>query len=590
MPLGDNPVRFARGPVGSWTSSAEVPMNGQLVLARHGDGTVEGRVGDGVGTWPSLPQLGGAGAAMSARLDRGGVDAIARGAIADGTTDCTSILQGLLDSFDVVLLPPGVYVISGSLRLKAGQTLAGLDRDRSIIRASLSMPNNLNLIQSANTLTDGTEHSTYLSGITIRDLTVDGRGHDRPLTVPNDTHGSNIRLSTVRDSKIINVRSINGFLHCIDVCASQYQPTYLPGEDGDVNYVVPGPSQRVIISGCYAADSVRDDPITCHDSSDILIERCTVTRTVPLGSGDQHGIEVDEGCYRVAVVDCTVSDHNAGFQVKGHTQTAPARDVTLVRCRAFRCRTSFHVFHADPASLPVGKISWAKNVALVDCESIDPEPKTIEPSDTVIEGVAVAGYRNVQIRNLVLRGGSGQYANDIVLDFGCDDVIIDGVWASDVCTTDTGSGRGLITTASAYGHHGSNRVTVRNVQVENTMAIPVFRATNAATAVLLEGITAKGSAGPMVYMGAVGPLDQLTRLVHGGYTADIQIGSGTAAGSFSGLQVLPGYTLVMAGTVAPEGAVTAPPATVYTRTTGGAGTTRYVKQTGVGNTGWASVT
>ena len=46
----------------------------------------------------------------------------------------------------------------------------------------------------------------------------------------------------------------------------------------------------------------------------------------------------------------------------------------------------------------------------------------------------------------------------------------------------------------------------------------------------------------------------------------------------------------MSGTVAPEGAVAAPPGTSYTRTTGGAGTTRYLKQTGVGNTGWASVT
>ena len=42
------------------------------------------------------------------------------------------------------------------------------------------------------------------------------------------------------------------------------------------------------------------------------------------------------------------------------------------------------------------------------------------------------------------------------------------------------------------------------------------------------------------------------------------------------------------GAGSPEGAVTAPVGSVYTRTDGGAGTTLYVKETGTGNTGWAA--
>lgn len=576
-------TQFARGPIQVWELSSMVPEDGQLVLGRHPDGSVEGRIGDGIATWLFLPPLGGVGTALTARLDRMAVDAIDRGAVANGVTDTTPILQGLLDNFDTVQLPPGEYMITDTLRVKTGQTLIGAGIDRTIIRASLTMPNNKNLIQSSNTLLDGTEHTNYVSNVTLAGFTIDGRGHDRDIVIPNDSHGSNIRLSTVRDSKIVNVKSVNGVLHNIDVCASQYEPAPAPGSDGDVNYVVPGPSQRVVISDCYAADSVRDDPITCHDSSDILIERCTVERTMPLGSGDQHAIEVDEGCYRVALVDCTVYDHNAGFQVKGHSNTTPARDVSLVRCRAFRCRTSFHISHANPSTLPVGKVSWAKNVSLTDCESIDPEPKPGEPADTIIEGVAVAGYRNVQIRNLILRGGSGEYANNIVLDFGCDDILIDGVYAIDVCTTDTGTGRGLITTASAYGQ-GSNRVTVRNVVVENSLAIPVFRATGTSTAVEVDGITAAGTAGPMIYLGALVASDHVERLVGPGYTSQIQIGADT----YTGLQILPGHNCVMSGTTAPT--IAAPIGTHYTRTTGGVGTTLYVKTTaGTGGGTWTAI-
>lgn len=42
------------------------------------------------------------------------------------------------------------------------------------------------------------------------------------------------------------------------------------------------------------------------------------------------------------------------------------------------------------------------------------------------------------------------------------------------------------------------------------------------------------------------------------------------------------------GTGSPEGAVTAPVGSLYTDTSGGAGTTLYVKESGAGNTGWVA--
>lgn len=45
---------------------------------------------------------------------------------------------------------------------------------------------------------------------------------------------------------------------------------------------------------------------------------------------------------------------------------------------------------------------------------------------------------------------------------------------------------------------------------------------------------------------------------------------------------------VITGAGTPEAAVTAPVGSLFLRSDGGAATTLYVKQTGVGNTGWAA--
>ena len=51
---------------------------------------------------------------------------------------------------------------------------------------------------------------------------------------------------------------------------------------------------------------------------------------------------------------------------------------------------------------------------------------------------------------------------------------------------------------------------------------------------------------------------------------------------------LQGRTRILTGTGTPEGRVVAPVGTIYARTDGGAGTTLYVKEAGVGATGWAA--
>jgi hypothetical protein len=65
---------------------------------------------------------------------------------------------------------------------------------------------------------------------------------------------------------------------------------------------------------------------------------------------------------------------------------------------------------------------------------------------------------------------------------------------------------------------------------------------------------------------------------------NLKVGSGTNPADV----VLHNGCKVITGTGSPEGAVTAPVGSMYTRADGGAGTTLYIKESGTGNTGWVA--
>lgn len=69
------------------------------------------------------------------------------------------------------------------------------------------------------------------------------------------------------------------------------------------------------------------------------------------------------------------------------------------------------------------------------------------------------------------------------------------------------------------------------------------------------------------------------------------IGSSAArAANIYSRQLRPGAGTAIwtSGSGSPEGSITAPVGSLYTRTDGGAGTTLYVKESGAGNTGWVA--
>lgn len=114
--------------------------------------------------------------------------------------------------------------------------------------------------------------------------------------------------------------------------------------------------------------------------------------------------------------------------------------------------------------------------------------------------------------------------------------------------------------------------TSRVTRLTSTTADAAVRFDNTSGA-LADSVVIIGDTGNITGVGTLGTTGKITA------GADIEVTTSIRVGGGSGPQILTGAD-------DPEASVTAPVGSVYLRTGGGAGTTFYVKETGVGNTGW----
>ena len=495
------------------------------------------------------------------------------GAVGDGVTNDTAAFLNALATPGTVYMPNGTYLVSSTLSMLSGSSLIGESRSGTIIKAALSFPVRTNIIQSANN--SKVAHANYVERLHLAHFTVDGDAWNRTYEDGDGSgDGSNIRLTTVKNVLVEDVRTINGFVHNLDVAASVYL------DDGNVNSQPAGPSLSVVLRNVESVDNRLDDGITTHNSGDIIVSACSATRT-RAPELDSNGIEIDEGSYRVLVEGCYSQGNTVGFQAKGHLTTTPARDVTFRNCVAEGCEVSFDAGHQKPSLLPAGQTSDARNIRFDSCTSLN--PLAVTPGNQTI-AIRVTAYRNVRINNFVARGGAQNY---IFLSDECDEVTIDGVYAENVWTTPIAD-RGWIHAFAAYGQT-ANRLIIRDVIVNGAIAGSVVRASGAATTVTVDGITAVGSdaAQPLVYLAGVNVGTQISRISATGFSGWFYSQTVTV-GTFS-IGMYPGRIGRAIGAGTPEGVVMAPIGSQYTNTSGGTGTTLYVKRSGIGNTGWFAI-
>lgn len=474
-----------------------------------------------------------------------------------------------------IFVPSGNWTTSIEIKIPSFVRIFG-EGLSSKITAISTLPVNQNTI--TNSKNNRTSRTDYNEFIQVEDIFIDSNvlARDPAGTGSLNDQGCGIKFSTVRNSRIARVKSINAPLHCFDICASVYL------DNGNINSQPDGPSLDIVVEDCVAIDPQRDDGITTHNSGRIQINRCKSFYNGTPGA-TQQGVEIDEGSWEVSVTDCYVKNYQKGYQAKGHDTTIPAVNVTFTRCVAEGCTYGFEAAHIQVGTvLPAGQVYWARNIAFVDCVSINCVPSATYAQ---CKDLSLTGYIGLSVRNFVVYGTQGI----ITIDRGADHVHIKGVKFKDgSVNSGSGTGRIYIYAPSPAVPNGQT-VTIEDVVAEVPMAGPLIRATSSACRKRIRNITAYGTNSSIAMMEInVGSQDSFSDLYQSGYLCAMQPTSNTAYQFDNSLRLDPGLRYSLSGTSAPEGVVTAPLATIYHCTGNG---NIYRKSTAASpfNTGWVAM-
>lgn len=510
----------------------------------------------------------------------GGVEVAASvkdyGAVGDGATDDGQAIQDALDGNSRVFFPAGVYVTNRELKIPSNRVVYGQGRDVSIIKGGPLLDRGWNVL--TNSENNRQYRTTYNENIYLSDLTVNGNYAGRPAGSQSwDGNASCVFWSTVRNVVVERVKAHDAPLHCFSIDASR-----LAAAEEGPEFMVPGPSQHVVLRDCQALNSHVDDGITTHYSSEILIENCTSIRTIPLdtGGGTNNGIEIDEGTYRATVRDCYAEGWANGVQVKGHSTTRPAFDILLdrVTCKGNQCSFLLSGTAAYENPTLTGR---ASNVTFRDCISLSP---TDLGSGETVPGSAmkIFAYQNVVVENLITRDAPH---GGIVIDRS-GQIIIDGVRGEDVWTGTGHTGDGFIRTTGEI----NDDIIIRNVHILNPISGPIFRNNEESQMrITVENLIA--SPETTNSFPAISDSYLSTRRAYtgtawlSGFSKIIEIRGGS--GSTSNLE---SYALYQSkGSGSPEGSVIAWPGHQFISSNASGGFPLWIKATGVGATGWKGV-
>jgi hypothetical protein len=153
-----------------------------------------------------------------------------------------------------------------------------------------------------------------------------------------------------------------------------------------------------------------------------------------------------------------------------------------------------------------------------------------------------------------------------------------------------------------YGIRTGSNATVLNNQIINNVNQGIRAGANSmingnvisdgsSTAITARGIEQDGTATGCTISGNT-VRSPAGKFLHGIYmpsfAANIENNVTYASGTTSDLETGDSSNVKASGTGTPEGAIRAAPGSTFSRTNGGAGTSFYIKETGIGNTGWVA--
>lgn len=434
------------------------------------------------------------------------------GAVGDGLADDTAALQQIFRYGGKI--PAGIYKVSAELKAYDNAVVVGAGIDKTTIRFADGMPRTSNLITNV-----GNTHSAHTvanKGIHISDMTVD---HNYPAMTDTTinpgvgTYGCGVMLACVEDSTVKRVRSIRGYLHCIDVSASVYNDATIVHAQG--------PSKRVAIEGCIAEDSFWDDGITTHHSENITIDWCRSINKLATISYNQNGIEIDEGSRNVTVTNCYVNGWAKGYQAKGHDTSYPAYNVTFENCTAENCNYGLDLGWTQTANYTDAKAAGIR-ITNFRASRLAPRYTGTDPvAFTDLLALNIQGYTNVVVEGITVDETDG---GGIAIIGNATNITINGVTFRNALKVSLGTNDcGIQLSPSVYD------VTIRNV-VFATAPVTNGVFIQGEGAAVVEGVTGVGlAAKTAVKITGRGFNKRITGVLAGGFGTKIATDYGTYA-------------------------------------------------------------
>lgn len=270
----------------------------------------------------------------------------------NGATDNTSALNAAFQSGKNIWIPdPGegnFAQVTGTVYYNSKTVIRGPGKYKPVIKASDSMPGELDLIAPVN---ETYSTFSYLRNILMFDLCVDANGFNRAKTPGYvGEWGRAIRIGAIYDSMFVRVTAIGGPQHGIDVACWKDNLVGI-GHAG----VPVGRPFNIVLSDCDTTDWAYDDGLTTHGCYNVLIEGHTsritdAAKVVHTYTNTQKAIEIDDGSHGV-VLNAPRAYGNGtkimAFSVATHGNAPAAYDVTWNDPWAHGCMTGIGGW-ADP--------------------------------------------------------------------------------------------------------------------------------------------------------------------------------------------------------------------------------------------------
>lgn len=363
----------------------------------------------------------------------------------------TAFVKAFENGLTHVHMTEGTYKVKG-LKLPSNTILSGEGKGVTTIRMADEAPQENCVVTNRDI--DGTANN-----IVIKDMTINGNKfrQDGALKPAGGSRSSNLRFAGVTNGYAYNIESVDSLLHGIDVTYAS-EDYFYEGDGIRVNEQLE--SKFIHIDNCEAT-GFGDDGITTHHSRHLNITNnyCHEPST---GSGNNNGIEIDDGTQFTMLNGNTTKLNYGGLEIKAHGNSSAPSGVFVNNHLSIEDTRSYNIRHIGHHRKATDvKSKTAKDVVLNNVTAVTPYYNGIF-ENTTPRAMVISAYDGVLVNNLTCIGDGRFMTNQAVvaIQYMSENIVINNVNISGF--------KNSLADLKVYGDGVVKNVKFSNVNIHNS--------------------------------------------------------------------------------------------------------------------------